>query len=245
MKRCCACARRTRPSATSKATNVRTDQIPWQFSFDESWRPRRMPAARRTARPARARRAGPRAGTAPRRPGAAPGRGCASPSRSWCPRRRSAAITSRSRASRPDRGSPSARRETAPRDAAPRRAPARAAAARRPTARAPARSRDALEPDLRSASRARSLALAPATPASFERIGHIGQRRAAQHAPAAGTPSPGGAARRVSARSRRRCRRSAASRPCTEPHQHALARAVGPEDDGARPGVESAARCRR
>ena len=85
---------------------------------------------------------------------------------------------SRSRASRRDRGSPSARRGTAPRARAPTRARARASAARRPTARARA-DRRALRGPTASSDVVRALARARArgTPASFERIRHVAERR--------------------------------------------------------------------
>ena len=136
-----------------------------------------------------------------------------------------------------DRGSPWARRETAPRAAAPRRARARGAAARRRRARAPAGARDGARPTSPALRMATRVGIGDA--GDLQRVAHVGERRAAQHhrplehhrLPASRHSSP---------------LQTIVSRGGREQAVHRristlLPGAVGAEDDGARPGLESRA----
>ena len=95
---------------------------------------------------------------------------------------------------------------------------------------------DRLEADLAQRLLARRLALAPRNAGELQRVGHVA--RAPNAAACTGRWNTIACRRGPPASSgdvpRDRTRRSARSKPVTQPQQHALARAVRPEDDGAR-----------
>ena len=246
MKRSCACAA-TAANASSSATNDATGRLPWQFSFQKAGGLGRGRVLEETVgrraldQPALVQEQD-LVAEAVRLPEVV-----RAPSRSWCRPRACAAmiVLDLVRRARVE-----ARRRLveeqhfrAQRPRARQREPLLLAAGEhaRRVVRAARRARPCAAP--RSA---RSLALAATgrRPASA----HTSRCRApsAAAAPAAGTPSPAAAARpAISGAFHAIASRGRREQAVAEPQQHALARAVRPEDHRARPGVERQSRCRR